>query len=118
MDRGSTCSNQRLCDRLVGGFGELLEADLGQGDELAAGILVEIGLHRFDVVELAHRFPEGELDLTLAQRSIVCGGVTKPYATGITGSPMYLVLGLSPGQQALVAPATQRVDYVRVWQRA
>jgi beta-glucanase (GH16 family) len=36
--------------------------------------------------------------------------------SGITGAPMYLILGLAPGDP-VVAPATARVDYVRVWQR-
>jgi beta-glucanase (GH16 family) len=36
--------------------------------------------------------------------------------SGITGAPMYLILGLAPGNP-VVAPATARVDYVRVWQR-
>jgi hypothetical protein len=35
--------------------------------------------------------------------------------SGVTAAPMYLILGLGPGSPVL-APATQRVDYVRVWQ--
>jgi hypothetical protein len=35
---------------------------------------------------------------------------------GITGAPTYLILGLAPGDP-VVAPATARADYVRVWQR-
>ena len=45
------------------------------------------------------------------------GHVVGRVTTGITRDPMYLVLGLSPGQQGLVTPAVQRIHYVRVWQR-
>jgi len=38
-------------------------------------------------------------------------------APGITHDPMYLVLGVSPGRQSLVAPAVQRADHVRVRKR-
>jgi hypothetical protein len=40
-----------------------------------------------------------------------CGGANST----ITAAPMYLILGLGAGSST-IAPATQRVDYVRVWQ--
>jgi beta-glucanase (GH16 family) len=36
-------------------------------------------------------------------------------STGITSAPMYLILGMGLGSSP-VAPATEEVDYVRVWQ--
>jgi beta-glucanase (GH16 family) len=42
-----------------------------------------------------------------------CGG--QSHDATITGDPQYLILGLGVGSPA-VAPATQRNDYVRVWQ--
>jgi hypothetical protein len=37
--------------------------------------------------------------------------------TGITGAPLYIILGLgSDPNSTVTAPATQRTDYVRVWQ--
>jgi beta-glucanase (GH16 family) len=37
--------------------------------------------------------------------------------TGITGSPMYLVLNLAPALDGTTVPARMKIDYVRVWQR-
>lgn len=36
---------------------------------------------------------------------------------GITGKPMYLILGFGPSDSSPTVPATMLVDYVRVWQR-
>lgn len=35
---------------------------------------------------------------------------------GITGAPMYLILGFAPATDGSTRPARLRVDYVRVWQ--
>lgn len=37
--------------------------------------------------------------------------------TGITGSPMYVILGYGPSTGRPSVPATMLVDYVRVWQK-
>ena len=36
--------------------------------------------------------------------------------TGVTSAPMFIVLSYAAGQAYLQAPATMKVDYVRVWQ--
>ena len=38
------------------------------------------------------------------------------YTTGITSSPMYLIINLGLNSSSSAVPATMRVDYVRVWQ--
>jgi hypothetical protein len=40
--------------------------------------------------------------------------------SGVTGSPMYLILDLAVDSEyggPIQAPATLRIDYVRVWQQ-
>jgi hypothetical protein len=36
-------------------------------------------------------------------------------SNGITSAPMYLIVGLGAGGDPVIAPATMRVQYVRVW---
>jgi beta-glucanase (GH16 family) len=53
-------------------------------------------------------------EVTYYYDGVVAGRVT----TGVTGSPMYLILESSAGAESgpSVRPATMRVDYVRIWQ--
>jgi beta-glucanase (GH16 family) len=43
------------------------------------------------------------------------GSACGPFNSTITGDPMYMILGLGAGSST-IAPASQRVDYVRAWQ--
>lgn len=57
---------------------------------------------------------DGKYDGCISSYGTGCGAPDSGWASAyITNSPMYLILGIGTGSGL---PATQRVDYVRVWQ--